>query len=133
MKFWVAPAYTPAQWLDYLIDSFDQLYEEGASEPKMLSVGVHLRIIGPRPDWRIRQIPAARRQPPRRVDRLAPCNCATVHRAEPTLNGQFRAGAAAARFAYSRFHDKEAHSESPPSAALCMADSQRPQVIRGAA
>jgi len=46
MKFWVAPAYTPAQWLDYLVASFDQLYDEGASEPKMLSVGVHLRIIG---------------------------------------------------------------------------------------
>jgi len=46
MKFWVSPAYTPGQWLDYLVASFDQLYDEGASEPKMLSVGVHLRIIG---------------------------------------------------------------------------------------
>jgi peptidoglycan/xylan/chitin deacetylase (PgdA/CDA1 family) len=46
MKMWVAPAYTPAQWLDYAVDSFDQLYEEGASQPKIMSLGVHLRIIG---------------------------------------------------------------------------------------
>ncbi len=46
MKFWIAPGYTPAQWLDYAIASFDQLYEEGASQPKMMSLGVHLRIIG---------------------------------------------------------------------------------------
>ena len=46
MKFWLAPAYSPAQWLDYAIASFDQLYEEGASQPKLMSLGVHLRIIG---------------------------------------------------------------------------------------
>jgi peptidoglycan/xylan/chitin deacetylase (PgdA/CDA1 family) len=46
MKLWVAPAYTPAQWLDYAIASFDQLYKEGASQPKVMSLGVHLRIIG---------------------------------------------------------------------------------------
>jgi len=46
MKFWVAPGYTPAQWLDYAIGTFDQLYAEGASQPKMMSLGVHLRIIG---------------------------------------------------------------------------------------
>jgi allantoinase len=46
MKMWVAPAYTPAQWLDYAIESFDQLYEEGASQPKIMSLGMHLRIIG---------------------------------------------------------------------------------------
>jgi allantoinase len=46
MKMWVAPAYTPAQWLDYAIDTFDQLYEEGAAQPKIMSLGVHLRIIG---------------------------------------------------------------------------------------
>jgi peptidoglycan/xylan/chitin deacetylase (PgdA/CDA1 family) len=43
MKLWSDPAYTPRAWLDYLIDSFDQLYEEGAG---MLSVGIHLRITG---------------------------------------------------------------------------------------
>lgn len=46
MKFWTAPAYTPQQWLDYAVDSFDQLYAESAEEPKMMSLGLHLRIIG---------------------------------------------------------------------------------------
>jgi peptidoglycan/xylan/chitin deacetylase (PgdA/CDA1 family) len=46
MKFWVAPAYTPQQWLDYAVASFDQLYDEGAAQPKIMSLGVHLRIIG---------------------------------------------------------------------------------------
>jgi peptidoglycan/xylan/chitin deacetylase (PgdA/CDA1 family) len=46
MKFWVAPAYTPQQWLDYAVATFDQLYDEGASQPKIMSLGVHLRIIG---------------------------------------------------------------------------------------
>jgi peptidoglycan/xylan/chitin deacetylase (PgdA/CDA1 family) len=46
MKFWLAPGYTPDQWLDYAIATFDQLYEEGASAPKMMSLGLHLRIIG---------------------------------------------------------------------------------------
>lgn len=43
MKFWLAPGYTPAQWLDYAIETFDVLHEEGG---KMMSLGVHLRIIG---------------------------------------------------------------------------------------
>jgi allantoinase len=30
----------------YCIDAFERLYEEGASAPRMLSVGLHLRIIG---------------------------------------------------------------------------------------
>lgn len=46
MKFWVAPAYTPQQWLDYAVASFDTLYDEGADQPKIMSLGVHLRIIG---------------------------------------------------------------------------------------
>ncbi len=46
MKFWTAPALTPAQWLEYAIDTFDVLYEEGVSQPRMMSLGVHLRIIG---------------------------------------------------------------------------------------
>lgn len=46
MKFWTAPAYTPQDWLDYAIATFDQLYEEGADGPKMMSLGLHLRIIG---------------------------------------------------------------------------------------
>ena len=46
MKFWTAPSYTPQQWLDYAVATFDQLYEEGATSPKMMSLGLHLRIIG---------------------------------------------------------------------------------------
>jgi allantoinase len=47
MKMWTDPAMTPAQWLDYAVDSFDWLYAEGeAGDPKMMSFGVHLRIIG---------------------------------------------------------------------------------------
>lgn len=46
MKLWTAPAYTPADWLQYAIDSFDWLYREGGEEPKMMSIGLHLRVIG---------------------------------------------------------------------------------------
>ena len=34
------------QFFNYLKDSFDTLYEEGATSPKMLSVGLHCRIVG---------------------------------------------------------------------------------------
>jgi len=46
MKMWVAPAYTPEQWYRYAVDSFDLLYREGQREPRMMSLGLHLRIIG---------------------------------------------------------------------------------------
>lgn len=46
MKFWLAPGYTPQQWLDYAVATFDWLREEGASAPRMMSLGLHLRIIG---------------------------------------------------------------------------------------
>ncbi len=46
MKMWTQPALTPAQWLDYAVDTFDWLYGEGTEAPKMMSLGVHLRIIG---------------------------------------------------------------------------------------
>jgi peptidoglycan/xylan/chitin deacetylase (PgdA/CDA1 family) len=46
MKMWTAPALTPAAWLQYAVDTFDRLYEEGAEAPRMMSLGVHLRIIG---------------------------------------------------------------------------------------
>jgi peptidoglycan/xylan/chitin deacetylase (PgdA/CDA1 family) len=46
MKMWVAPSYTPRDWLDYAVASFDWLWEEGASAPRMMSLGLHLRIIG---------------------------------------------------------------------------------------
>ena len=34
------------QFFNYLKDSFDALYEEGKDKPKMMSVGLHCRIIG---------------------------------------------------------------------------------------
>ena len=46
MKFWLTPAYSPEDWLRYAIDTFDWLYEEGAQQPRMMSLGLHLRIIG---------------------------------------------------------------------------------------
>jgi peptidoglycan/xylan/chitin deacetylase (PgdA/CDA1 family) len=47
MKMWTDPAYTPRAWLDYARDSFDWIYAEGlAGHPRMMSLGLHLRIIG---------------------------------------------------------------------------------------
>jgi peptidoglycan/xylan/chitin deacetylase (PgdA/CDA1 family) len=46
MKMWAHPALTPSDWLRYAIDTFDWLYGEGDREPRMMSLGVHLRIIG---------------------------------------------------------------------------------------
>jgi len=47
MKMWTDPSLTPRAWLQYAIDTFDQLYREGeAGFPKMMSLGLHLRIIG---------------------------------------------------------------------------------------
>ncbi|MEL6116621.1 MULTISPECIES: allantoinase PuuE [Photobacterium] len=34
------------QFFNYLKDTFDTLYEEGATAPKMMSVGLHCRLIG---------------------------------------------------------------------------------------
>jgi allantoinase len=54
MKMWVAPAYTPSMWLQYACDTFDELLREGiqghqnqaAAAPRLMSLGLHLRIIG---------------------------------------------------------------------------------------
>lgn len=47
MKFWTAPSLTPQAWLDYARESFDWLLAESREHgPRMLSVGLHLRIIG---------------------------------------------------------------------------------------
>ena len=46
MKMWAEPSYTPAQWLDYAVDTFECLYAEGADRPRMMSLGLHLRVIG---------------------------------------------------------------------------------------
>lgn len=46
MKMWNAPALTPSDWLTYAKDSFDWLLAESVARPRMMSLGVHLRIIG---------------------------------------------------------------------------------------
>lgn len=47
MKMWTDPAMTPEQWLAYAKRNFDQVYREGEEgSPKMMSLGLHLRIIG---------------------------------------------------------------------------------------
>lgn len=45
MKFWLAPGYTPSQWLEYAVETFDRLHSEDDA-PRMMSLGLHLRIIG---------------------------------------------------------------------------------------
>ncbi|RUR43631.1 chitin deacetylase [Vreelandella populi] len=34
------------QWFNFLKDAFDMLYAEGATTPKMMSVGLHMRLVG---------------------------------------------------------------------------------------
>ena len=47
MKMWTDQAFGPEQWLAYAIRNFDQVYREGMEgNPKMMSLGLHLRIIG---------------------------------------------------------------------------------------
>ena len=46
MKMWTEPAFTPADWLTYAMDTFDWLYREGRNSPRMMSLGLHLRVIG---------------------------------------------------------------------------------------
>ena len=47
MKMWTDPAMTPEQWLAYAKRNFDQVYREGVEgHPKLMSLGLHLRIIG---------------------------------------------------------------------------------------
>jgi putative urate catabolism protein len=37
---------TGNQWFEFMRDSFDMLYREGAKQPRMMSVGLHMRLIG---------------------------------------------------------------------------------------
>jgi allantoinase len=47
MRFATAQGFhTGDQFAQYLIDAFDVLYAEGAAAPKMLSIGLHCRLIG---------------------------------------------------------------------------------------
>jgi allantoinase len=47
MKFWLAPAFTARDWLTYATDTFDWLLAEAKADgARMMSLGLHLRIIG---------------------------------------------------------------------------------------
>ena len=50
MKFVALNGFTTGgQFFDYLKDAFDVLYAEGETAPKMMSVGLHCRIVGKPP------------------------------------------------------------------------------------
>ncbi|WP_172298469.1 allantoinase PuuE [Pseudoruegeria sp. HB172150] len=47
MRFAVSPGWVTGQdFYQYLKDAFDMLYAEGSDSPKMMSVGLHCRLIG---------------------------------------------------------------------------------------
>lgn len=47
MKFSVPPGFSaPSGFFEYLCDTFDVLYREGKTQPKMMSVGLHARLAG---------------------------------------------------------------------------------------
>lgn len=47
MRFATAQGFNAGdQFFNYLRDAFDVLYEEGATSPKMMSVGLHCRLVG---------------------------------------------------------------------------------------
>jgi allantoinase len=47
MRFAMAQGFnTAAHFFEYLRDSFDVLYAEGADRPKMMSIGMHCRLLG---------------------------------------------------------------------------------------
>jgi len=55
MKMWVSASYTPTMWLEYAVNTFDMLYAERRAGFRMMSLGVHLRIIGrPGRIWALR-------------------------------------------------------------------------------
>ena len=45
-KFWRGDLVTPGDFFEAAKACFDVLYEEGTTHPKMMSVGLHCRIIG---------------------------------------------------------------------------------------
>ena len=45
-RFWRGGLDTGTDFFEYLRDAFDVLYEEGATHPRMMSVGLHCRIAG---------------------------------------------------------------------------------------
>lgn len=57
MKFWLSPSFTTEMWLDYAKKTFDELLAESQHEgARMMSLGLHLRIIGrPGRIWALRE------------------------------------------------------------------------------
>lgn len=45
-RFWRGGLNSVGDFYEYLKDTFDVLYEEGRTHPKMMSVGLHCRIAG---------------------------------------------------------------------------------------
>ena len=45
-QFWLNRFATQGEFCQYLTDTFDVLYEESKSNPKMMSVGLHGRVVG---------------------------------------------------------------------------------------
>ena len=45
-RFWRGGLVSVNDFFEYLKDTFDCLYEEGQSSPKMMSVGLHCRLVG---------------------------------------------------------------------------------------
>ena len=45
-KFWRGELITPNDYFEVARSCFDMLYEEGSAHPKMMSIGLHCRIIG---------------------------------------------------------------------------------------
>ena len=47
MRFATAQGFNSGdQFFSYLKDAFDSLYQEGETAPKMMSIGLHCRLIG---------------------------------------------------------------------------------------
>ena len=46
MQFYNAARFRGADFADYVVDAFDWLVREGETAPKMMSIGLHLRIVG---------------------------------------------------------------------------------------
>ena len=45
-KYWRGGMANPNDFYDAMRNTFDLLYEEGATHPKMMSIGLHCRIVG---------------------------------------------------------------------------------------
>jgi peptidoglycan/xylan/chitin deacetylase (PgdA/CDA1 family) len=46
LRFSTNGIFTGEDFFDYVRDAFDLLYAEGATTPKMMSVGLHCRLVG---------------------------------------------------------------------------------------